>query len=117
MAAILTHNRRTLQQFVWGAWPSSVRRAVPGDIHRRMPRHAHRSRRARLLVPIMFGIAVFTALGTTAVGTAVAPTRLTLAGTIATQTPSPVGSSPEPGVPEQAAAPAVIPDAAVALPG
>ena len=53
----------------------------------------------------MFGIAVFTALGTSAVGTAVAPTRLTLAGTIATQTPIPVGASAEPVVPEQAAAP------------
>jgi murein DD-endopeptidase MepM/ murein hydrolase activator NlpD len=65
----------------------------------------------------MFGIAVFTALGTIAVGTAVAPTRLTLAGTIATQTPIPGGASAEPVVPEQAAAPAVIPDAAAALPG
>ncbi len=68
----------------------------------------------------MFGVAVFTALGTTAVGTAVAPTRLTLAGTVAGPTPIPVGPSspqPQPAAPEQDAVRATIPDAAAALPG
>jgi murein DD-endopeptidase MepM/ murein hydrolase activator NlpD len=65
----------------------------------------------------MAAIAALTALGLTAIGTPVAPTRLTSAGTIEGETHVAVRASPMPARQALLAPLVTVPDAAAALPG